>query len=226
MNFHLSNVSLYYDMEKEGGTVALQDVTLFLDGKGLVGVRGPSGSGKSSLLYTMAGLRKPTEGKIFYGKTDLSSLRAFQLAQLRRREFGFIFQQHFLINYLTALENVLVPLNSSNRAVKAKAMKLLERLGVAQCAHKYPYQLSGGQCQRIAIARALMTNPKVIFGDEPTAALDHKSACEVMELIAEYSKDALVILVTHDESLIKKADKVITINDGKITGITSGRDVR
>jgi len=207
-------------MEKEGGTTALQDIILSLDGKGLIGIQGPSGSGKSSLLYIMAGLKYPTSGNVFYGDTDLTTLSMSDLATLRRKDFGFIFQQHFLINYLTILENALVPLNINNKIVKKKAMGFLERLGIAEYAHKYPYQLSGGQRQRAAIVRALMNEPKVIFGDEPTAALDHESACEVMNLLTEYTNNTMVVIVTHDESLLKNADKLISITDGKIINVS------
>jgi putative ABC transport system ATP-binding protein len=164
----------------------------------------------------MAGLKKPTSGQVFYGDTDLSAMSVSELASLRHRDFGFIFQQHFLINYMTVLENTLVPLNMNNKAVKKKAMDFLERLGIAQYANKYPYQLSGGQRQRAAIVRALMNNPKVIFGDEPTAALDHESACEVMKLLSEYTDNTMVVIVTHDESLLENAIRVIYVRDGEI----------
>ena len=225
MNYLLNDVSLIYDHEKAGGTAALKNVTLSLDKIEFIGIKGPSGSGKSTLLYTMAGLKKPTFGTVLYGGTNLFSLGPAKLASLRRKEFGFIFQQHFLIHYLTVLENVLVPLNSNNKSAKNKAIKLLERLGIADYAYKYPYQLSGGQNQRAAIARSLISEPKVIFGDEPTAALDRKSALEVIKLLSEYTNHTMIILVTHDDSLLTYADKVISISDGSILNIsnTGGR---
>ncbi len=226
MKYQLNRVNLIYDAEKEGGTAALRDVTLSLKGKGLIGIQGPSGSGKSSLLYTMAGLKTPTSGQVLYGDMDLSTMDMSELASLRRREFGFIFQQHFLINYMTVLENTLVPLNMNNKAVKKKAMDFLERLGIAPYANKYPYQLSGGQRQRVAIVRALMNNPKVIFGDEPTAALDHGSACEVMKLLSEYTDNTMVVIVTHDETLLENADRIIHVMDGEVTSqCETGREV-
>jgi len=224
MNYTLKNVNLIYDREKEGGTPALQDVSLSLESKGLIGIKGPSGSGKSSLLYTMAGLKHPTSGNVFYGDTDLTKLPLSERATLRRKNFGFIFQQHFLVNYLTILENALVPLNINNKDVRKKAMSFFERLGIAEQANKYPYQLSGGQRQRAAVVRALMNEPKVIFGDEPTAALDHKSALEVMDLLTEYKKKTMVVIVTHDESLLKNADKIISIRDGKVTNVSGGKE--
>lgn len=216
MSYQLNNVNLIYDMDKEGGTAALQDVTLSLNGEGLIGILGPSGSGKSSLLYTLAGLKCPTSGQIIYDNTDFSTMAASELSSVRRREFGFVFQQHFLINYMTVLENALVPLNLNNKAVRERAMTLFERLEIERYANKYPYQLSGGQRQRVAIARALMNDPKVIFGDEPTAALDHESAGEVMALLSEYTKKAMVVIVTHDERILENANTMIHIRDGKV----------
>ncbi len=226
MSFQLKNVNLVYDMDKGGGTPALQNIDLSLDDNGLVGILGPSGSGKSSLLYMMAGLKFPTSGQVLYNNLDFGVTEPSALASLRREKFGFIFQQHFLINYMTVLENALVPINQNNRSVRDKAMTLLERLGVAQFANKFPYQLSGGQRQRVAIVRALMNDPRVIFGDEPTAALDHESAGEVMALLSEYTKHAMVTIVTHDESILKNADRIINIWDGAVSRIdTPGKEI-
>lgn len=221
MTFTLEHINLIYDMEKEVQTLALQDVNLTLSGNKLIGILGPSGSGKSSLLYAMAGLRRPTSGYVAYNDTAYGPLSASALATLRRNEFGFVFQRHFLINYMTVLENLLTPLNKNTRLARDKALSLLERLGIAHAAGKRPYQLSGGQRQRAAIARALMNDPKVIFCDEPTAALDHQSARDVVALLEEYTAHAMVIIVTHDESILKNADTIIRIWDGAITEITS-----
>ncbi len=219
MSFQLKNVNLVYDMDKEAGTAALKNVNLSLGENGLIGILGPSGSGKSSLLYMMAGLKCPSSGQVFYGNMDYSVMKPPVLASLRRKEFGFIFQQHFLIHYMTVLENIMVPINLNNKPIRDKAMSLLERLGVAQFANKFPYQLSGGQRQKVAIVRALMNDPKVIFGDEPTAALDHASAGEVMALISEYTKNATVIIVTHDESILNNANIIIHVWDGAISKV-------
>lgn len=221
MTFTLENVNLIYDIEKEVQTLALRDVNLTLSGNKLIGILGPSGSGKSSLLYAMAGLRRPTSGNVAYNDRTYGSLSAPALATLRRKEFGFVFQRHFLINYMTVLENLLTPLNKNTGPVREKALSLLERLGIVHAAGKRPYQLSGGQRQRAAIARALMNDPQVIFGDEPTAALDHQSAREVMSLLEEYTAHAMVIIVTHDESILENADTIIRIWDGSIAEITS-----
>lgn len=227
MKYRLENVNMIYDMKKDAQTYALKDVNLYVGGNKLVGILGPSGSGKSSLLYLMAGLRRPTLGRVLYNDADFTAMNPSVLAALRRREFGFVFQRHFLINYMTVMENILVPLNVNTKATRGKAMALLERLGIARLADKRPYQLSGGERQRAAVVRALMNGPRVIFGDEPTAALDHKSAGEVMSLLSEYTKNAMVIVVTHDESILQNADTIIRIWDGAITEVsTPGQEGR
>lgn len=219
MSYQLKNVNLIYDIDKGAGTAALRNINLSLGEKGLVGILGPSGSGKSSLLYILAGLKCPTSGQVLYGNMDFRVSAPSILASLRRKEFGFIFQQHFLINYMTVLENVLVPINLNNKRTRDKAMTLLKKLGVDKFAGKYPYQLSGGQRQRVAIVRALINDPKVIFGDEPTAALDHESAGEVMALLSDYTGNTIVVIVTHDESILKNAGRIIRMWDGAISEV-------
>lgn len=214
--FELNDVSLVYDLGKEDVTYALRNVNLKSDEKGLMGIIGPSGSGKSSILYIMAGLKNPTSGSIAYNGNVINEMSIDTKAKLRLKDFGFIFQRGFLIEYLSVLDNILVPLNDKSPASKEKAKALLERLGIAKLENKKPYQLSGGQRQRVAIARALITEPEVIFADEPTAALDHKSAAEVMDILADYAKQKLVIVVTHDMSILKDTSRVISIWDGKI----------
>lgn len=214
--FELNDVNLVYDLGKEAVTHALQNINLKCDTKGLIGVLGPSGSGKSSMLYLMAGLKNPTSGQILYNGKCLNKMPVDARAKLRRNEFGFMFQRGFLIDYLTVLDNVLVPINDSSAANKRKALELLEMLNIGKLAQKRPYQISGGQRQRVAIARALINNPEVVFADEPTAALDHDSAMEVMKILSEYGKEKLVIIVTHDTSILSDATRTITIWDGVI----------
>jgi putative ABC transport system ATP-binding protein len=184
---------------------------------------GPSGSGKSSLLYTMAGFKMPTSGKVYYGEIDYNKISPSESAEIRRRDFGFIFQRHFLIDYMTVLENVLVPINDDSKEAKVKAISILDKLNIAHLTNKKPYQLSGGQRQKVAIARALIGDPKVIFADEPTAALDHNSAIEVMKFLENYKKDKMIIVVTHDPFILEKANYVINMLDGAIAFIDKGR---
>lgn len=219
MKYQLNNVNMIYDTKNEAQTFALKDVSLSIEGNKLIGILGPSGSGKSSLLYSMAGLRQPTSGQVLYKDIDFGDMSSSTLAALRRKEFGFVFQRHYLVNYMTVMENVLVPLNLNTKSTRDKAMAMLERLGIGHLANKRPYQLSGGQRQRAAIVRALINDPKVIFGDEPTAALDHQNAREVMRLLSEYTKSAMVIIVTHDESILKNAGTIIRIWDGTIAEV-------
>lgn len=221
--FKIDNTNLVYDIGKEVQTYALRNVNLTLQGNRMVGIMGPSGSGKSSLLYIMSGLKIPTSGKVFYNDIDFTKLSPKEAAKLRLKEFGFIFQRHFLIDYMTVLENVLTPINSDSKEAKVKALNLLEMLKIGHLAGKKPFQLSGGQRQRVAIARALINDPKVVFADELTAALDHESAGEVMDFLNEYKKNALVIVVTHDPSILEKADDIINIRDGVIVSTDSLR---
>lgn len=223
MIFKMESVNLVYDIGKEAQTYALKDINLSLDGNRFIGIMGPSGSGKSSLLYAMAGFKVPTSGKVYYGKIDYSKISPSESAEIRRKDFGFIFQRHFLIDYMTVLENVLVPINDDSKEAKVKAISILDSLGLAHLTSKKPYQLSGGQRQRVAIARALIGDPKVIFADEPTAALDHNSAIEVMKFLENYKKDKMIIVVTHDPCILEKANYVINMLDGTVASIDKGR---
>ena len=219
MLFKIENLNLIYDMGKEVQTYALRNINLSLEGNRLIGIMGPSGSGKSSLLYSLAGLKIPSSGTISYKDMKFKELSISKATELRRKDFGFIFQRHFLIDYMTVLDNVLTPINDNGTKAKEKALGLLRKLGIEHLAYKKPHQLSGGQRQKAAIARALINDPKVIFGDEITASLDHSSAKEVMKLLDEYKNNALVIVVTHDASILENADDVINIWDGAITSI-------
>lgn len=181
-----------------------------------MGIVGPSGSGKSSLLYTLAGLKQPSVGNVRYMGEEWSCLSDSKKAKIRREQFGFIFQRNFLIEYMDVLHNVLVNLNTYDDASVDKARRLLDRLGIGHLEHKKPYMLSGGQRQRVSIARALMNDPKVIFADELTASLDHSSAKEVMKVLGEYKSKGLILTVTHDISILEDADEIIEIWDGTL----------
>lgn len=214
--FQIEKINLIYDLKKESKTYALKNITLRLENEKFYGILGPSGSGKSSLLYILSALKKPTSGKVYYNDLLLNEMGNEKLANLRKRDFGFIFQKHFLINYLSILQNVLVPVNSNEDEYVNRAKTILKELGLENYYHKKPYQLSGGQCQRVAIARALINEPKVIFADEITASLDHKSAETAMKVINKYRNNALLIVVTHDSSILKGADEVIHVWDGEV----------
>ncbi|MDP4180364.1 MAG: ABC transporter ATP-binding protein [Bacillota bacterium] len=209
-------LTLVYGIDKDDETYALKNVNIKLTEGEMVGIIGPSGSGKSSLLYILSGMKTPTTGNVFYKDMVFGSISDNERAKIRKQEFGFIFQRHFLIDYLSVIDNVLVTSNSKEDAMVSKAMTILEKLNIKQLSRRRPYELSGGQRQRVAIARALINNPKVIFADEPTASLDHKNAMEVMSVIEEYKQNSTILIVTHDRSILQNSDRVISVWDGCI----------
>lgn len=193
---------------------ACREVDLEVNPGEFLGILGPSGSGKSSLLYLLSGLKTPTEGRVAYQGQDISGLKDEQKARLRLQEFGLIFQQPYLLGYLTALENVLV--SSPGQNSNTRAAELLERLGLGEKMHRQPHELSGGERQRVCVARALIGGPKVIFADEPTASLDHTNGLQVVELLNANRGDGALVMVTHDPSMLDKADRVVRLEDGHI----------
>lgn len=218
--FEIKNVSMIYDMNSDEKMYALNGFNLTLPDTGLIGVIGPSGSGKSTLMYCMSTLKSPTEGNITYNGRDITTLSNKDRETLRRNEFGFVFQKHYLVPYMTAMDNVIVAGASHDNELKDKASEYLLALGLKEKEfHKRPSKLSGGQCQRVAIARAMINNPKVIFADEPTASLDHENAFHVMQIMKKYSGDRLVIVVTHDRSILKDVDMTVEMWDGKLSNV-------
>lgn len=216
--FEIKNVSMIYDMNSDEKMYALNGFDLTLPDTGLVGVIGPSGSGKSTLMYCMSTLKTSTEGSILYNGQDITTLPNKNREMLRRNEFGFVFQKHYLVPYMTAMDNVIVAGTNNDKELMDKATQYLLALGLKEKEfHKRPFKLSGGQCQRVAIARAMINNPKVIFADEPTASLDHENAFNVMKILKKYSKDRLVIVVTHDRSILTDVDITVEMWDGKLS---------
>ncbi|HOO60885.1 MAG TPA: ABC transporter ATP-binding protein [Bacillota bacterium] len=221
--FELKDVTKIYDIDKEEKLYALRGINLTLPDHGMVAIIGPSGCGKSTLMYVLSGLKALTSGEIVYNGKSLSDYSISEREKLRRYEFGFVFQRHYLISYMNAIENAILASDKSTTEAKKKAEKILLDIGIKpRELKKRPSQLSGGQRQRVAIARAMMNNPKVLFADEPTASLDHENAHLVMNHLKEYSKDRLVIVITHDRSVITDADMQIDIWDGEITNVTTG----
>lgn len=216
MLFKMEDVNLLYDEDKEEKTYALRGANLKIEQGKFYGILGPSGSGKSSLLYLLSGIKKPTTGKIIYKGEDITKMSDDRLSEIRLKEFGFIFQKHFLIPYLDILANTLVPLDSNKKEDVDRAVELLTALGLGKKLNKKPYELSGGQCQRVAIARALINKPKVIFADEITASLDHKNSKEVIERLNEIRGETTIIFVTHDVTAVEGADEIINVWDGEI----------
>ena len=198
---------------------AVKDVSISIEDHQYIGILGPSGSGKSSLLYLLSGLRKPTNGNVYLDDRAYSQMAEKERTALRRSEYGFVFQQHFLINYLTALENVMVAAPVQNKAHQEQAKALLADLGLGDKLHRFPYELSGGERQRVAIARAMIHRPRVIFADEPTGLLDRRTGLQVMALLRSYRKQGSLVAVTHNPEILSEADLVITMRDGQIDGV-------
>lgn len=223
--FEIKNITMIYDMEKTEKVYALGGFDLKLPDKGLIGIIGPSGSGKSTLMYCLSTLKKPTEGSIIYNGKELVHLKDGEREQLRRHEFGFVFQRHFLVPYMSALDNVMVAASGMQKDVEKRAKELLSGFGLTEKEFsKRPAKLSGGQRQRTAIARAMVNEPKVLFADEPTAALDHENAFAVMNILKEYSEEKLVLVITHDHSILRDADRIIEIWDGNLSSVKGEYD--
>ncbi|MCX7831328.1 MAG: ABC transporter ATP-binding protein [Actinobacteria bacterium] len=213
----LQNITKIYK-SGEVETVALRDVSLFIEEGEFVSVIGPSGSGKSTLMNIIGCLDTPTRGNYFLAGKSVSKLSDSELAMLRNKMIGFVFQQFNLLQRATVLENVLLPqLYSGNRPNKKEAMALLERLKIAGLESKYPNQLSGGQQQRVAIARALINKPKLILADEPTGSLDTKTGEEILKIFEELNEEGVtIVIVTHEPYIARKARRTVALRDGSI----------
>lgn len=216
---HIRNVTKEYTM---GGEVfrALDDVTLSIRKGDFAAIMGPSGSGKSTLMHIIGCLDRPTKGNITIEGTDVANADDKELAALRNRHIGFVFQQFNLLRKTSALSNVELPLVYANIPMKKRrrlAADMLEKVGLSEKAGNHPSQLSGGQQQRVAIARALVTDPSIILADEPTGNLDSKSGKDIMKIFRDlHTEGKTVIIVTHDEDIAKQAKRIIRIIDGKI----------
>lgn len=196
--------------------VAVDSINLHLDEHEFMAVVGPSGSGKSSLLYLLSGLRQPSAGAVAFRGRTFSQMGAAGVSALRRASFGFIFQQHFLVNYLGALENVMVGALRDDGASRARAARLLVQLGLGDKLAQRPYQLSVGERQRVAVARAMVSEPAVIFADEPTASLDQRTGHDVVDLLGDYRRQGAVVVVTHDIGMTAGCDRVLEMRDGRL----------
>lgn len=198
----------------------LQEIDLVIDPEAFVAVVGPSGSGKTTLLGLLAGLDRPTTGRVTLDGQDLSALTEDQRAEFRARRVGFVFQTFHLLPTLTALENVLVPLELVGGAKEARgrAVALLERVGLGDRMDHFPAQLSGGEQQRVALARAFANRPRILFADEPTGNLDQDTGATIVEMLEELNREArtTLVMVTHDLALAERAHRVISLAGGRI----------
>ncbi len=206
-------------LSKEYGEVkALREVKLTVPQGQWLTVMGPSGSGKTTLLSLIAGLIKPTRGKVKIGGVDIFSLSDNQLLQFRREKIGLIFQQHHLIPYLTALENVMLAQFIHSLPDEAEAIDSLIKVGLADKINRYPRELSGGEQQRVCIARALINNPGLLLADEPTGNLDRKNSELVLNLLSKLHQESnfTIVLVTHDPWVARWGERIVQLEDGKV----------
>ena len=198
----------------------LRDITFSVPRSQFLAIMGASGSGKSTLLGLLAGLDTVSSGRVVLDGTDITNLREDELARVRGRKIGFVFQSYQLVPTLTAEENVLLPaeLSGYNGQPRQRAKDLLNRVGLNNRAHHYPVQLSGGEQQRVALARAFATEPPILMADEPTGNLDSANGQHVLDLLVQLNREekTTLLLVTHDRRLAEYADRIITLRDGRV----------
>lgn len=209
---------------------ALKGVDLEIAKGDYISIMGPSGSGKSTLFNMIGGLDKPTAGKVFIDEVDIAQLDAFELAWLRCRKIGYIFQTFNIIQVMTALENVTLPMifaGMNNDAAVEKGLELLDLVGLGDRFSHKPFELSGGQQQRVAVARALANDPAIILADEPTGNLDLTTGEEIIALLKRLSQDrgVTVISATHDFKMLNVSDRVIWIRDGRVDKIENREEL-
>ena len=207
-----------YNKGVGGDVFALRDVSLEIHKGELIAIMGASGSGKSTLMNILGCLDKPTEGSLFFEEKEVSKLGDKELASVRNKKIGFVFQSFNLLARTSALENVELPLIYSDKVNVTKLAKdALNLVGLADRVHHHPCELSGGQQQRVAIARALVNDPDIIFADEPTGNLDTKSSYEIITLFQKLNKEGrTIVLVTHELDIAEHAKRIIKVSDGRI----------
>lgn len=206
-----------YELGKKSIEV-LRGIDLVIDHGERVFLCGASGAGKTTLMYTLAGLERPQMGRVSIEGEDIYKLSVKEQSRLRNRRMGYIFQSYYLLPELTALENVMVPGMIGSREVEARGVELLEAVGLGGRVNHLPAELSGGEQQRVAIARSLVNDPAIVFADEPTGNLDSKNGDEVMGLLLEFAENlkTTLVVVTHDLELAKCGDRMLMIKDGVI----------
>lgn len=214
------NIVKSYGVDKEKRNV-LDHVTVSIQEGEFVSVMGPSGSGKTTLMYALSGMDDMDQGKISLDGEDLTSLSDNELADIRRTKMGFVFQQPTMLKNLNILDNIILPSMRDNKknasTIIKRARTLMKKVGISELENRDITKVSGGQLQRAGICRALMNNPRIIFGDEPTGALNSKSAMEIMDTFAEINKEGTTImLVTHDASVAARTERILFMRDGTL----------
>lgn len=217
----VKNVRKVYTTRFGGNQVeALKDVNFSVEQGEYVAIMGDSGSGKSTLLNILAALDKPTEGKVFLKEKDLSKVKEKEMAAFRRNNLGFVFQDFNLLDTFSLKDNIFLPLvlsGTSHKEMERRLLPLADKLGIKNLLEKYPYEVSGGQKQRAAVARAVITQPQLLLADEPTGALDSKAAKELLKLFTSLNQDGQTILmVTHSVKAASTAGRVLFIKDGRV----------
>lgn len=225
MSIILKNISKIYK-SGEVETVALKNINLEIEEGEFVVILGPSGSGKSTLLNVISGLDSPSEGEIYFNDTKISDYNEKQLTKFRRDYLGFIFQQYNLLQNLTVRENVEIGSAVSKDALGID--EVLKSVSMYEKKDKYPYQLSGGEQQRVSIARSIAKNPKIMFCDEPTGALDEKTGKQILNIIQIMNKNlnTTTVLITHNANIAYMADTIIKMNSGKIVEVIKNEEKR
>ena len=219
----VKGLTKYYD-EK---VCALNNVTLEVRQGEWITIMGSSGSGKTTLLNIISGLDRPTRGEVMINDTDITGLSTDELTRFRRENIGLVFQQFYLIPYLNALENVMLAQYFHSMADEAEARRALERVGLGDRIHHLPSQLSGGEQQRVCLARALINSPKILLADEPTGNLDHVNEMTVLSLIQEHHEQGYtIIMVTHNPEVAEMADRIVHFTHGQITSETNSHILR
>lgn len=218
----LKNIEKIYNQGKHNELRVLKNVDLEIKKGEMVGLLGPSGSGKSTLMHIIGCLDRPTKGKVYIEGKDVYNLPDDELALVRRKKIGFVFQQFNLINVFTAVENVELPMRIAGLnkdEARKQAMEFLKLVKLGERSDHFPNQLSGGELQRVATARALANKPLIVLADEPTGNLDSKTGKEIINLMIDLNKKGYTfIIVTHDPLIAKSAKKIIRIKDGKLLG--------
>ena len=212
------NLTKTYHIEDRAITV-LDDVSFAIDPGEFVVIKGSSGSGKSTLLSLLSGLDSPTAGRVFVDGNDITDLSEDQLAPLRNETIGFVFQSFHLVPSLQALENIMFPAElKGDHHAEDNALALIERVGLRGRAANYPHQLSGGEKQRVAICRALINDPQILFADEPTGNLDSKNGDAILDLLLDLHRERrmTLVMVTHSEEIAAMAERVLILHDGRL----------
>lgn len=219
---YLENISKIYDEKDSNPVIALKDITISFKPSTMYAIMGESGSGKTTLLNIIGLLDRATQGKYLLDNKDINDYNETELAKIRNNKIGFVFQNYFLDNKLTALENILLPTIINNKYSKdeylKKAQNLLKEFGLSERANHNPKQLSGGECQRVAIIRALINDPEIIIADEPTGNLDSKHEQEIFKLLKDISRTGkCVIVVSHNSNIKKYCDEIFYLEEGTLT---------